>query len=69
VASFKGASQDVVDFAKWKDGGKPVPGLPLLPPEKLVHAEQVRDFGAVRQNTLQMQLFDILELGDFEGYS
>ncbi|GAA5992148.1 hypothetical protein JCM10908_001789 [Rhodotorula pacifica] len=40
VLGLKGDSQDVVNFAKAKDGSAPNPGLPPLDPNRLVHAEQ-----------------------------
>lgn len=40
VLGLKGESQDVVNFAKAKDGSAPNPGLPPLDPNRLVHAEQ-----------------------------
>lgn len=40
MLGLKGESQDVVNFAKAKDGSAPNPGLPPLDPNRLVHAEQ-----------------------------
>ncbi|GAA97273.1 uncharacterized protein L969DRAFT_42663 [Mixia osmundae IAM 14324] len=40
VLSLKGATSSISNFAKIKDFGKPVDGLPALDPNKVVHAEQ-----------------------------
>ncbi|SCV69191.1 BQ2448_2211 [Microbotryum intermedium] len=40
VSGLKGDSGSVNDFSKAKDAGGATPGLPVLNPKKLVHAEQ-----------------------------
>ncbi|EPS93283.1 hypothetical protein FOMPIDRAFT_1026592 [Fomitopsis schrenkii] len=40
VLGFKGTSQDIVDFRQLMAGGKQVPGLPKLNPDRVVHGSQ-----------------------------
>ncbi|KAI0943066.1 hypothetical protein AcV7_002310 [Taiwanofungus camphoratus] len=40
VLGFKGVSQDVVDFRQLMSGGKEIPGLPKLDPNRVVHGTQ-----------------------------
>lgn len=69
VLGLKGDNPSVANFAAAREGSSPTPGLPVLDPKKLVHAEQSIEILGELPNesgtgwTLQKKLVGIKETG------
>ncbi|GAA5879850.1 hypothetical protein JCM16303_004370 [Sporobolomyces ruberrimus] len=69
VLGLKGANPSIANFAAAREGSTPTPGLPVLDPKKLVHAEQsIEILGHLPKEsgegwTIQKKLVGIKETG------
>jgi len=69
VLGLKGDNPSIANFAAAREGSSPTPGLPVLDPKKLVHAEQsIEILGDLPKEsgegwTIQKKLVGIKETG------